>query len=105
MLLAVDVGNTFVKTAVFEQDTLLDKRIFHREDIFDEVEFILNNEPKIKKIVVASVGTLDKKDFLFLKKRSKSFLSQKKVSFRLRIYMLRQLLWELTEWFWHRVQF
>jgi type III pantothenate kinase len=63
MLLAVDVGNTLIKTAVFEQNTILEVFVFHKENFLKELKFILKNFPKIDKIVVASVGDVEKSDF------------------------------------------
>mgnify|MGYP000320076597 CR=1 FL=1 len=64
MLLAIDVGNTQIKTAVFEQDTLVQKEISSYSDWKNGVENSLKNFPKIENIVVASVGKLQKEDFL-----------------------------------------
>ena len=38
MLLAIDVGNTQIKSAVFEQNTLLQKEIFLEQIIFGSNE-------------------------------------------------------------------
>ena len=66
MLLAIDVGNTQIKTAVFEQNTLIQKEITSYSDWKNEVKNSLKNFPKIDTIVVASVGKLQKEDFLNL---------------------------------------
>ena len=63
MLLAIDVGNTRIKAAVFEYNTLLNIVIFAKEELMEKMEFILNEYPKIKSIAVASVGNLDKSSF------------------------------------------
>lgn len=77
MLLAIDVGNTRIKTAVFEQNTLLEVFIFQKEKFSKELNFILNNFPKIDKITVASVGNIEKTDFLVFENRAKiSFISK-----------------------------
>jgi type III pantothenate kinase len=68
MLLAIDVGNTQIKTAVFEQNTLVQKEIASYLDWKNEVKNTLKNFPKIDTIVVASVGKLQKEDFLNLSK-------------------------------------
>jgi type III pantothenate kinase len=64
MLLAIDVGNTQIKTAVFEHNTLVQKEISSYSDWKKGVENSLKNFPKIENIVVASVGKLQKEDFL-----------------------------------------
>jgi len=77
MLLAIDVGNTRIKTAVFEQNTLLEVFIFQKEKFSKELNFILNNFPKIDKITVASVGNIEKTDFLDFENRAKiNFISK-----------------------------
>ncbi|WP_317163846.1 type III pantothenate kinase [Flavobacterium phycosphaerae] len=69
MLLAIDVGNTRIKAAVFEVDTLFEVLLFTKEELASKVDFILQLHPKIKTIVVASVGNLDKKSFLAFENR------------------------------------
>jgi type III pantothenate kinase len=66
MLLAIDVGNTQIKSAVFEQNTLLQKEIIPVSDWKNSVKNSLKIFPEIKNIVVASVGKLQKDDFLDL---------------------------------------
>lgn len=64
MLLAIDVGNTRIKGAVFENDSLLGRFIFLKKDFKKNIEKILKDFPKTAFLVVASVGSLDKNDFL-----------------------------------------
>lgn len=63
MLLAVDVGNTLIKSAVFEHNTILE--LFHTEpkDIVGKINFILSSYPKIDVLAVSSVGNIDKNTF------------------------------------------
>jgi type III pantothenate kinase len=76
MLLAVDVGNTRIKAAVFEDNTLLEVIIFDKKEAAKKIEIILDQYSKINSIVVASVGNLDKSVFLnFEKKASVHFIS------------------------------
>jgi type III pantothenate kinase len=59
MLLTIDVGNSRIKAAVFEQDTLVDLFIMGENDaviIFSEI-FI--KYPKIKSAIYASVGKIE----------------------------------------------
>ena len=59
MLLTIDVGNSRIKAAVFEQDTLIELFIMGENDavlIFSEI-FI--KYPKIKSAIFSSVGKLD----------------------------------------------
>lgn len=64
MLLVIDVGNTQLKLAVFEQNTLLQKEIATYNEWKKTIEILLNTFEKIQNIVVASVGKLEKQDFL-----------------------------------------
>jgi type III pantothenate kinase len=66
MLLAIDIGNTQIKAAVFEQNTLLNKEIIAFSNWKIAVKNTLRNFPRIKNCVVASVGKLQKEDFLYL---------------------------------------
>lgn len=71
MLLAIDVGNTRIKSAVFEQDNMIEHFIFSADDFFIKMNNILESYPEIKTIVVASVGNLEIKDFLAFEKSAK----------------------------------
>ena len=71
MLLTIDVGNTRIKAAVFEQNTLLEVFVFTKEELLNQVDFILNTFPKIQNLVVASVGSIEKNAFLQLKNKVK----------------------------------
>lgn len=67
MLLTIDVGNTRIKAAVFEQNTLVEIFIFTKDELLNEVNNILNTFQKITNLVVASVGNVEKEPFLSLK--------------------------------------
>ncbi|MES2747406.1 MAG: type III pantothenate kinase [Bacteroidota bacterium] len=71
MLLAIDVGNTKVKAAVFENNTLLSKEIFDLSQFKNTIEKILVTYPVIKNMIVASVGKIDKNTFLYFEKKVK----------------------------------
>jgi len=71
MLLTIDVGNSRIKAAVFEQNTLLEFFIFSKEELLNELNFILEKFQKIENLVVASVGTIEKEHFLSLSDRVK----------------------------------
>lgn len=59
MNLVVDGGNTFVKIAVFQNNTLLEKQVFGREDFFKNFENLQKKFPKIRKSILSSVTSLD----------------------------------------------
>ena len=67
MLLTIDVGNTRIKAAVFEQNTLVELFIFIKKELLTETNYILNKFPKIKNLVVASVGNVEKELFWSIK--------------------------------------
>lgn len=71
MLLAIDVGNTKVKAAVFENNTLLSKEIFAPNQFKETIDTILKKYPLIKNMIVASVGKIEKDDFLYFKSKVK----------------------------------
>ena len=68
MLLVIDVGNTQIKLAVFEQNTLINKKSIPYSEWKKEVENTLIFFSEIKNIAVASVGKLQKGDFLGITK-------------------------------------
>jgi len=69
MLLVIDVGNTQIKAAVFEQNTHLKKEIIAYEDWQISLKKVIKNFSEISILVVASVGKLEKSDFLTLNSR------------------------------------
>jgi type III pantothenate kinase len=81
MILVIDVGNTQVKAAVFEQNTMLYKAIIPYSEGKNEVEKILKNFKKIKNIAVASVGKLNNEDFLPLNDEVKVHFISKESKF------------------------
>ena len=81
MLLAIDVGNTQIKTAVFEQNTLVQKEIASYSDWKNQVKNSLKNFPKIDTIVVASVGKLQNEDFLGLSESVNLYFISKESKF------------------------
>lgn len=71
MLLAIDVGNTRVKGAVFKQDILLGSFIFESDLIQKEISKILIQYPEITDLMVSSVGKLSETDFSDFQNRLK----------------------------------
>jgi type III pantothenate kinase len=70
MLLAIDIGNTRIKAAVFEVNTLLEVVVFPIEELHQKIAFILQQYPKITNSVIASVGNTIKTDLSFLEKKT-----------------------------------
>ena len=71
MLLAIDVGNTRIKSAVFENDIVLEQSVFLKNELEKKIKNILKNFPKVTNLVVASVENLEKDVFLKLDKNVK----------------------------------
>ncbi|MDN3664437.1 type III pantothenate kinase [Algibacter miyuki] len=62
MYLIIDVGNSFVKLAVFKKDQLVAKRVVKLMDVLKAVEVIKKEYPTIAKAIVSSVGRLTQRD-------------------------------------------
>ena len=60
MNLVIDVGNTFVKLAVFENDTIIHKEVIVLESVLTKVKTIRSEFKDIKRVMLSSVGKLDK---------------------------------------------
>jgi type III pantothenate kinase len=71
MLLAVDIGNTKIKAAVFEGNALLDKFIFDKGDATDAIKKIFVQHNQIQKSMLSSVGNNNVELLSQLEKRSK----------------------------------
>jgi type III pantothenate kinase len=81
MILTIDLGNTRIKSAVFENNTLVDAKAFEYEFFFSEIENILANYPKISVLVAASVGKLDISAFDSFSKKLKLHFIQRESLF------------------------
>ncbi len=64
MLLAIDIGNTRIKYAVFENNTIIDTHFFLKQDFKKGIKNILSKYKKISNLIVASVGNIEKDVFL-----------------------------------------
>ncbi|WP_400076674.1 type III pantothenate kinase [Winogradskyella sp. R77965] len=61
MNLIIDVGNTFVKFAVFKNDKLIEKISFELSEFKKQYKNIRKDFPKLKCAIISSVGRLSKK--------------------------------------------
>ena len=61
MNLIIDVGNTFVKLAVFDNSELVHKVSFELSEFSEQYKSLKSNFPEIKKAIISSVGSLSKK--------------------------------------------
>ena len=78
MILTVDIGNTRIKGAVFEENTQIDTFFFTKNDFQKKIKNILKTHQKITHLVVASVGDVEKESFLeFKKELNVHFISHK----------------------------
>ncbi len=64
MILTIDVGNTRIKGAVFEDATAIAYFVFEPKDLEKNILNILKKHIKVNHLVVASVGVLEKQAFL-----------------------------------------
>ncbi len=71
MLLAIDVGNTRIKVAVFEKHTLLFQDVFLKEEARKKIENIFEKFSQITESVFSSVGKLENDVLELLQKSSK----------------------------------
>lgn len=71
MILVVDIGNTRIKSAVFENNNLLERTIFSSQELEKKISTIFLKYPEIDVLVASSVGNVDEDAFLFLDKRIK----------------------------------
>jgi len=74
MILAVDIGNTRIKSAVFEGDVILESAVFTQKEFRKNIENILLKHSEITHLVVASVGNMDQKEFMYFENRVKIHL-------------------------------
>jgi type III pantothenate kinase len=70
MLLAVDVGNTKIKAAVFEGSALMEKFVFDKEGVQKNFEKIFRAWPNIAQSILSSVGRDDDGLLLLLKEKT-----------------------------------
>ena len=70
MLLAVDIGNTLIKTAVFEHNTIIYLDTFNKKDFINSIKSVLNKFSKINSIIASSVNEIQKNDFSSFQKRA-----------------------------------
>jgi type III pantothenate kinase len=71
MIFTVDIGNTRIKSAVFEDNILLERFVFVKEELKNSIHFILEKYKTTTHLVVASVGNIEKEVFLSFNDRLK----------------------------------
>jgi type III pantothenate kinase len=63
MLVAIDVGNTRIKAAVFEGYSLIKLYLLEKETFQDDLKNIFSNHEKITNMLVSAVTSIEKKAF------------------------------------------
>lgn len=81
MLLTIDIGNTRIKCAVFEQNRLIEKFVFTIDNAQESFEKIFKKYSTIKDSISSSVGKLDEKCFQFIEKQSKLVIVSHQLNF------------------------
>lgn len=81
MLLTIDIGNTKIKCAVFEQNTLLERFVFATEDALKNLKKILKKFENIQFSISSSVGKLDKECLEYINTQSKLIIVSHELNF------------------------
>ncbi len=68
MNLVIDAGNTRIKCALFENNSIVTIFVFLKNELQKNILEILENYNSISTIMISSVGDLEKKDFNFIKR-------------------------------------
>lgn len=74
MNLVIDVGNSFVKLAVFSENRLKEKHIIPVADLIDQCRYLLVEYPELNHAILSAVGNLSKDKIAFLKEHFKVHL-------------------------------
>lgn len=81
MLLAVDIGNTKIKAAVFEDDVLLERFVFDKNDTAVTIENIFKSYAEITVSVISSVGKDAPELLLELEKRGRLVIIDRDIKY------------------------
>ena len=68
MNLIIDVGNSFVKLAVFNDDKIIHKDSIEKEFLLKKINYLKKSYDRIKKAIISSVGKLNDEDIKTIKK-------------------------------------
>ena len=78
MNLIIDVGNTNVKLAVFDQDKLIDKHVVKTKHLQQSLKKIVKEHTAIKNAILSSVGKLKDSQIEFIKSHFKTLILDSK---------------------------
>lgn len=81
MLLAIDIGNSQIKGAVFKHNTISDTFIFAYSEWQKKIENIFEQYPLLSHLIVSSVGKLSEDDFLWIDKKIQIFFVSRQMKF------------------------
>ncbi len=81
MLLAIDIGNSQIKGAVFKHNTISDTFIFAYSEWRKKIENIFERYPLLSHLIVSSVGKLSEDDFLWIDKKIQIFFVSRQMKF------------------------
>ena len=68
MNLIIDVGNSFVKLAIFKDSEIIHKVVVELDNVICEIKVLKKEYALIKRAIVSSVGRLKKKDIIAMSK-------------------------------------
>ena len=81
MIIAIDVGNTKIKVAVFEQDNLILKKDFTHENLLEGLKKIFKKKSKSNKTILSSVSNVSDKVISLLKSETELYILTHESSF------------------------
>ena len=81
MTLTIDIGNTKIKVAVFEQDTIMEREIADSLGLLEIIEFFLKKHKKIKYSILSSVSNCPKKVIELLKNKTELLVITQETKF------------------------
>lgn len=67
MILVIDVGNSFVKCAVFERNKLMEKQVCLNKDTIKILNIFFKKYPQIMEGIISSVGKIDENVLKYVK--------------------------------------
>lgn len=81
MILVIDIGNTKIKTAVFEQDTLIFKENFSIDIFLQGLKKIFKKNKTIEKTILSAVANVSEEVIAFLQNKTSLFFVTTETSF------------------------
>ena len=80
MNLIIDVGNTFIKIAVFEKNQLIVKTSTSKEKFFEDFERISKDYTALNQVIISTVGGFPEEDLLIIKNKYPTILVSSKTN-------------------------